>query len=88
MSTNEQPVASARSNGIKARLRNRLKRSAEPSLELLEARLARRIIDTVRQELAETREELHADLATLVELTVELERIASRLEASGARDPG
>jgi hypothetical protein len=88
MSTNEQPAASTRSNGIKARLRNRLKRSAEPSLELLEARLARRIMDTVRQELAETREELHADLATLVELTAELERIASRLEASGARDPG
>jgi hypothetical protein len=47
----------------------------------IERWLARRIVDTVQQELLETREELTADLATLVELTAELERIASRLEA-------
>src|SRR5947209_6502448 len=61
-------------------------RAAEPSLARVERWMARRIVETVRQELAETREELSADLATLVELTVELERIAARLEATGARD--
>ncbi len=43
--------------------------------------------EVVNRELADTRAQLHADVATLVELTIELQRIASRLEAAGARAP-
>jgi hypothetical protein len=90
MSTNHRSVASTARGGMSAHVRKRVKRAAEPVLVRVERWMARRIVETVRQELAETREELSADLATLVELTVELERIAgrleARLEATGARD--
>ena len=86
MSTNHRSVASTARTGMSAHVRKRVKRAAEPVLVRVERWMARRIVETVRQELAETREELSADLATLVELTVELERIAARLEATGARD--
>ena len=87
MSTNHRAVAStAHRGGMSAYVRRGAKRAAEPVLARVERWMARRIVETVRQELAETREELSADLATLVELTVELERIAARLEATGARD--
>ena len=43
----------------------------------------RRVGAVLERELAETRAELHTDLATLVELTIELQRIAASLEAAG-----
>jgi hypothetical protein len=84
MSTNPHPVESTRARWISSALRNTVKRAAQPVLVRGERWVSRRIVETVREELAETREELRADLATLVELTVELERIAERLEANDA----
>jgi hypothetical protein len=85
MSPTSQLATPAR-GPISARLRRGVKRVADPAITRVEGWLSRRLVETVRQELGETREELRADLATLVELTVELERIAARLEAIDARD--
>jgi hypothetical protein len=46
-----------------------------------------RVSAVVSREMAEMRAELRADVATLVELTIELQRIANRLEAGGTRAP-
>jgi hypothetical protein len=60
-------------------------RAAGPVVRPFERWIERRLTAVIGRELAETREELRADLATLVELTIELQRIAGELEARTVR---
>lgn len=83
----DDPIAEPTGGGaLEGRVRTTVKRIAEPYVARVEQWLARRVLTTVRDELATTREEIRADLETLVELTTELERVVARLDGVHDRD--
>lgn len=61
------------------------KRAIAPFERRIEIAVARAVESAVQRESAALHESLRADIATLVELTYELQRVAERLEAAAPR---
>ncbi len=62
------------------RLRGAAKRAIAPLERRVEIAVTRAVETTIRREIAELRDAVRADIATLVELTYELERLAHRVD--------
>jgi hypothetical protein len=63
------------------------KRAIAPFERRLEIAVTRAVEIAMRKEAESLRESLRADVATLVELTYELQRVADRLEAAARVEP-
>jgi hypothetical protein len=72
----EAPVATDRG------LKRAAKRAVAPFERRMEIAVTRAVETAMRKESEALREALRADVATLVELTYELQRVADRLEAA------
>jgi Mg2+ and Co2+ transporter CorA len=62
------------------RVRGVVKRAIAPLERRIEVAVTRAVETSMQHEIAALRESIRADLATLVELTYELERLARRIE--------
>jgi hypothetical protein len=62
------------------RLRSVAKRAVAPFERRIEIAVTRAVEASVRREITELQAALRADIATLLELTYELERVARRIE--------
>ncbi len=63
-------------------LRGAAKRAIAPFERRIEIAVTRAVEASLHREIAELQHALRADLATLVELTYELERLAGRIDAA------
>ncbi len=68
-------------------LKGAAKRAIAPFERRLEIAVTRAVETAMRKEAEALRESLRADVATLVELTYELQRVADRLEAAARVEP-
>ena len=68
-------------------LKRTAKRAVAPFERRIEIAVARAVESAMQRESDALRESLRADIATLVELTYELQRVAERLEAAARTEP-